>query len=151
LAAAREGPRRPAARARPHRRVRPAARRGRGLRRAPARRRRADRGAPLRRPDPRLLRHVRGARRRTGRAAAGRCGAAQGARGVAVAVELYEALRTTRAVRRLRPDPIPDDVLHRVLEAATFAPTGGNTQPWRVVVVREAATKTALQRLYLPL
>ena len=38
---------------------------------------------------------------------------------------LYEAMRTTRAVRRLRPDPIADDVLRRVLEAATFGPSGG--------------------------
>jgi nitroreductase len=66
-------------------------------------------------------------------------------------IGLYEALRTTRAVRRLRPDPVPDDVLRRVLEAATFAPTGGNAQPWRVVVVRDAAKKAGLQALYGPL
>ena len=41
-------------------------------------------------------------------------------------IGLYEAMRTLRAVRRLRPDVIPDDVLRRVLEAATWAPTGGN-------------------------
>jgi len=63
-------------------------------------------------------------------------------------VGLYEAMRTLRAVRRLRPDPIPADVLHRVLEAATWAPTGGNVQPWRAVVVRERARKEVLQRLY---
>jgi nitroreductase len=54
---------------------------------------------------------------------------------------LYEAMRTTRAVRRLRPDPIPDEVLRRVLEAATFAPSGGNRQAWRIIVVRDAALK----------
>ncbi len=63
-------------------------------------------------------------------------------------MELYEAMRTLRAVRRLRPDPIPDDVLRRVLEAATWAPTGGNAQPWRIVVVRDAAAKQALGALY---
>jgi len=63
-------------------------------------------------------------------------------------VGLYEAMSTLRAVRRLRPDPIPDEVLSRVLEAATFAPTGGNAQPWRVVVVRDAEKKAALQPLY---
>ncbi|MDX2167378.1 MAG: nitroreductase family protein [Deltaproteobacteria bacterium] len=63
-------------------------------------------------------------------------------------LELYEALRTTRAVRRLRPDPIPDAVLHRVLQAATFAPSGGNRQPWRIIVVRNAETKRALRDLY---
>jgi nitroreductase len=61
---------------------------------------------------------------------------------------LYEAMRTTRAVRRLRPDPIPDAVLRRVLEAATWAPSGGNRQPWRVIVVRNAETKRALRDLY---
>ena len=48
----------------------------------------------------------------------------------------------------MRPDPIPDDVLHRVLEAATWAPTGGNVQPWRIVVVKDRALKEALGKLY---
>ncbi|MCP4812097.1 MAG: hypothetical protein GY888_06280, partial [Planctomycetaceae bacterium] len=52
-------------------------------------------------------------------------------------VGLYEAMSTLRAVRRLRPDPIPDTVLHRVLKAATWAPTGANTQPWRMVLVKD--------------
>lgn len=64
------------------------------------------------------------------------------------APDLYQAMSTLRAVRRLRPDPIPDDVLHRVLEAATWAPTGGNVQPWRVVVVRDREKLAALGRLY---
>lgn len=66
-------------------------------------------------------------------------------------VDLYEAMATTRAVRRHRPDPIPDAVLRRVLEAATWAPTGGNVQPWRIVVVRDAEKRHALRDLYLPL
>jgi nitroreductase len=66
-------------------------------------------------------------------------------------MDLYEAMRTCRAVRRHRPDPIPDDVLRRVLEAATFAPTGGNAQPWRMIAVRDAAKRRALRELYLPL
>lgn len=66
-------------------------------------------------------------------------------------ISLYEAMRTTRAVRRLRPDPIPDAVLRRVLEAATFAPSGGNRQAWRIIVVRAPAMKEELakrQRTY---
>ena len=63
-------------------------------------------------------------------------------------IDVYEAMRTLRAVRRLKPDPIPDAVLLRVLEAATFAPTGGNAQPWRVVVVKDAAKKQRLGELY---
>lgn len=65
-------------------------------------------------------------------------------------MDLYEAMSTLRAVRRLKPDPIPDDVLMRVLEAATWAPTGGNHQSWRIVVVQDAATKQALEDLYRP-
>jgi nitroreductase len=64
-------------------------------------------------------------------------------------VGLYEAMSTTRAVRRLRADPVPDDVIRRVVEAATWAPTGANAQPWRVVVVRDAAAKLRLKELYI--
>jgi len=63
-------------------------------------------------------------------------------------VDLYEAMSTLRAVRRLRADPVPDDVLRRVLEAARFAPTGGNRQPWRMIVVREVSAKQRLAELY---
>jgi nitroreductase len=65
-------------------------------------------------------------------------------------IGLYEAMSTTRAVRRLRPDPIPDDVLRRVLEAASWAPSGGNRQPWRVIVVKDPAKKKVLRDLYAP-
>lgn len=64
--------------------------------------------------------------------------------------DLYEMMSTLRAVRRLKPDPIPDDVLQRVLQAACWAPTGGNNQPWRVVVVRSPERKQAIAELYAP-
>ncbi|MBW2290585.1 MAG: nitroreductase family protein, partial [Deltaproteobacteria bacterium] len=57
-------------------------------------------------------------------------------------------MSTLRAVRRLKPDPIPGDVLHRVLEAASWAPTGGNAQPWRVIVVRDRVKMARLGDLY---
>ena len=63
-------------------------------------------------------------------------------------IDLYEAMQTLRAVRRLRPDPIPDDVLYRVLEAATWAPSGGNRQAWRIIVVKDPARKQRLGELY---
>ncbi|MGD8861220.1 MAG: nitroreductase family protein [Myxococcales bacterium] len=63
-------------------------------------------------------------------------------------IELHEAMRTTRAVRRLRPDPVPDEVLRRVLTAFSWGPSGGNRQPWRVIAVRDPAIKAELQRLY---
>ena len=61
---------------------------------------------------------------------------------------VYEAMRTLRAVRRLKPDPIPDDVLYRVLEAATWAPTGGNQQPWRIIAVKDREKKNRLGQWY---
>ena len=65
-------------------------------------------------------------------------------------IGVYEAMSTLRAVRRLRPDPVPDELLRRVLEAASWAPTGGNVQPWRVVVVRDRDKIRALGALYAP-
>ena len=64
-------------------------------------------------------------------------------------VGLYEAMSTLRAVRRLRTDPIPDAVLERVLQAATWAPSGGNQQPWRAIAVRDAEKRRRLQQLYI--
>ncbi|MGH7961059.1 MAG: nitroreductase family protein [Candidatus Binatia bacterium] len=64
-------------------------------------------------------------------------------------IGLYAAMRTLRAVRRLRPDPIPEEVLHRLLEAATWAPTGGNRQPWRIIIVKERTRKERLAMLYV--
>jgi nitroreductase len=65
-------------------------------------------------------------------------------------MDLYDTMSTLRAVRRLRPDAIPDEVVERVLQAACWAPTGGNQQPWRVIVVRDPEKKQALQALYSP-
>lgn len=61
---------------------------------------------------------------------------------------IYDLMSTCRAVRRLRPDPIADDVLARVFQAATWAPSGGNRQPWRIVAVREPEIKASLGSLY---
>lgn len=66
-------------------------------------------------------------------------------------MDMYNAMSTLRAVRRLRPDPIPMETMERLFSAATWAPSGGNVQPWRVVAVTDAALKEALQKLYEPL
>ena len=65
-------------------------------------------------------------------------------------MELYDAMNSLRAIRRLRPDPIDAAILERIYQAATWAPTGGNVQPWRLVTVTEAAKKQALAALYAP-
>ncbi len=64
--------------------------------------------------------------------------------------DLYETMSTLRAVRRLRTDPIPDEVLERVLQAACWSPTGGNQQPWRVIVVSSDVHKQGLADIYRP-
>ncbi|MBI4299737.1 MAG: nitroreductase family protein [Chloroflexi bacterium] len=64
------------------------------------------------------------------------------------AMGLFEAIHTQRAIRRYKLDPVPDDVLQQVLEAATRAPSGGNRQPWRFVVVRKPEVKEKIARYY---
>lgn len=62
-------------------------------------------------------------------------------------MELYEVLRTTFAAREFTADPLPDQVLAKILDQARFAPSGGNRQGWRVIVVRNPATKRTLADL----
>lgn len=52
--------------------------------------------------------------------------------------DIYEVMRTQRAVRRWTDQPVPDDVIERVIRAATWAPSGSNLQPWGFVVIRDA-------------
>ena len=52
---------------------------------------------------------------------------------------LGEAIFSLRAIRRLKPDPIPDADIRDILEAAIRAPNGGNVQPWHFLVVKDAA------------
>ena len=63
-------------------------------------------------------------------------------------IDIYEAMSTLRAVRRLKPDPIAPEVLERVLQAAAWAPTGGNVQPFRIVVVKDKNHKLQIKNLY---
>ncbi len=63
-------------------------------------------------------------------------------------MDLHEALYTTRAMRRVRPDPIPLDVQARILDAAIRAPSGGNTQDWRFLLVDDPGVKAKIGPLY---
>jgi nitroreductase len=65
-------------------------------------------------------------------------------------MELYDVMRTTFAARDFTADPLPDATLFRIIEHARFAPSGGNRQGWRVIVVRERATREALSALAVP-
>jgi len=63
-------------------------------------------------------------------------------------VDVFEALYTTRAMRRVRPDPVPSDVQASILDAAIRAPTGGNAQNWRFLLVDDAEVIARLAPLY---
>jgi nitroreductase len=65
-------------------------------------------------------------------------------------MELYEVMRTTAAVRAFTDDPLPDETLHTILDNARFAPSGGNRQGSRVIVVRDLATRESLVALTEP-
>jgi nitroreductase len=65
-------------------------------------------------------------------------------------VELYEVMRTTSAVRQFRNDPLPDEILYTILDNARFAPSGGNRQGTRIVIIRDRGTRQALVDLTIP-
>lgn len=65
-------------------------------------------------------------------------------------MELYEAMRTNPSVRDFTDEPVPDETLYRILEHARFAPSGGNRQGWRVIVVRDHSIREAMRDLYAP-
>ena len=62
-------------------------------------------------------------------------------------MDLFEAMRSTFAARDFTSDPLPDATLAKILDHARFAPSGGNRQGWKVIVVRDQATKDELARL----
>jgi nitroreductase len=63
-------------------------------------------------------------------------------------IPLLEAIRTTRAIRRLRPDPVPRALIRKVCEAGTFAPSGGNRQPWYFIAVTEPERRAFVAERY---
>ena len=63
-------------------------------------------------------------------------------------LDVLEAIHTTRAQRYLKPDPIPEDVLWQILDAAIRGPTGGNQQGWGWVVIRDPAIKGEIAKIY---
>ncbi len=63
-------------------------------------------------------------------------------------MDVYEALYTTRAMRRVKPDPIPLDVQQRIMDAAIRAPSGGNAQGWRFLWVDDVGLKAKLGPIY---
>jgi nitroreductase len=64
------------------------------------------------------------------------------------AVELYDAMRTTPATRAYTDEPVDDAVLYRMLDHARFAPSGGNRQGWRVIILKDPAIRKRIRELY---
>jgi nitroreductase len=63
-------------------------------------------------------------------------------------LEIFEAICTTRALRRFKPDPVPPELLERILEAAIHAPSAGNAQNWVFLIVRDALQRQKLGAIY---
>ena len=62
--------------------------------------------------------------------------------------DIFEVMSTMRAMRRLKPDPVPDELINKILQAAQWAPSGGNTQRWRFLVVKDPEIKKKVQVYY---
>jgi nitroreductase len=62
--------------------------------------------------------------------------------------DVFEIMQTTRAMRRLRPDAVPDELIRKILQAGVCAANGGNTQRWRFLVVKDPKVKQAVQVYY---
>ena len=63
-------------------------------------------------------------------------------------IGLFEAIDTQRALRYIKPDPIPSEMLDRILMAASRAPSGGNNQPWEFVIIQDQDVKDQIARYY---
>ena len=64
-------------------------------------------------------------------------------------MSLFEAMHTQRAIREFAPDPVPDEAISTILEAAIRAPNGGNTQRWTFLVIRDRETKRRFGEWYV--
>ena len=62
--------------------------------------------------------------------------------------DLFEIMESCRAMRRLKPDPVPDELIAKILRAGIYAPNGGNNQKWRFLVVKDPKIKKAVQVIY---
>ncbi|MSP79206.1 MAG: nitroreductase [Dehalococcoidia bacterium] len=63
-------------------------------------------------------------------------------------MDLFDAMHTQRAIRRYKSDPVPDEVIHKVLDAAIRAPTGSNSQSWSFIVLQDPKIKQQVAEYY---
>jgi nitroreductase len=64
------------------------------------------------------------------------------------ATDIFEIIHSTRAMRRLKPDPVPDELIRTILLAGQAAASGGNTQRWRFLVLKDSEIKKKVQIYY---
>jgi nitroreductase len=64
-------------------------------------------------------------------------------------MELLESIRTRRAIRRFKPDPVPPELVEKLLEAARWAPSSVNCQPWEFIVITDPETKKRMSRAFV--
>jgi nitroreductase len=62
--------------------------------------------------------------------------------------EFQELVRKRRSIRKFRPDPVPDEYIEKILEAARWAMSGGNGQPWEFIVIKDQETKKKLGEVH---
>src|SRR5881392_2697083 len=62
--------------------------------------------------------------------------------------DIFDIIHTTRAMRRLKPDPVPDELIRKIIEAGLSAANGGNVQTWRFMVVKDRKMKEGVQVYY---
>ena len=62
--------------------------------------------------------------------------------------DVFEIIHTMRAMRRLKPDPVPDALIRKIIQAGVCAPNGGNTQRWRFLVLKDPTIKRKVQAFY---
>src|SRR5262247_2161650 len=67
---------------------------------------------------------------------------------MAASDDLMENMKNMRAMRRLHPDPVPDELIRKILQAGSCAPNGGNTQRWRFLVIKDTKIKQSVQVWY---
>lgn len=59
-------------------------------------------------------------------------------------MDFYKVIRTRRSIRSYKPDPVPEEVLNRVMDAARIAPSGSNRQPWKFIIVKDGSLRQRL-------
>ena len=62
--------------------------------------------------------------------------------------DMFEIITTTRSMRRVKPDPVPNELIRKILEAGVCAPSGGNMQRWRFLLIRDAKIKETVGGYY---